>query len=382
MSTPATAPHEAILRAIGNPLMVVGADDVVEYGNDAAEVFFDLSRAGLARRKITELVPFGCPLLALIAQVRQRGAPANEYGVSLKTPNSEDAGPVDVQVAPMADAPGAVLVFLTARAMAIKIDRQLSHRDATRSVVGLASILGHEIKNPLSGIRGAAQLLQASTSEADRDLPRLIVDEVDRICRLIDRLEVFTDDRPLARRPVNIHQVLDRVHNLARNGFARHIRIVKEYDPSLPSVLGVSDQLIQVFLNLVKNAAEAVGPAGADLGGDALITLRTGFRPGFKLSVPGTPDRVNLPLEFIVADNGPGMPDDILATLFDPFVTTKATGSGLGLSLVAKIVGDHGGVIECSSGNHGTRFRVLMPMHERDTGHKSGANGQIGSKEQ
>ncbi|MFV2091535.1 MAG: nitrogen regulation protein NR(II), partial [Hyphomicrobiales bacterium] len=198
-------------------------------------------------------------------------------------------------------------------------------------------------------------------------------DEVDRICRLIDRLEIFTDDRPLELRPVNIHQVLDRVHDLARNGFASDICIKKIYDPSLPPVLGAPDQLIQVFLNLVKNAAEAVGPKGANLGGEAVISLRTAFRPGFRLSVPGTHDRVNLPLEFIVADNGPGLPEDIRPNLFDPFVTTKATGSGLGLSLVAKIIGDHGGVVECTSDQHGTAFRVLMPMHENAASGKPGS---------
>ncbi|MHA1544832.1 MAG: two-component system sensor histidine kinase NtrB, partial [Alphaproteobacteria bacterium] len=285
-------------------------------------------------------------------------------GIDLGTPLGGGVGPVDVQVAPMPERSGAVLVFLTTRAMAVNIDRQLSHRDATRSIVGLASILGHEIKNPLSGIRGAAQLLGASVAATDQDLPKLIIDEVDRICRLIDRMEVFTDDRPLSRQPVNIHQVFDRVHQLARTGFASGIRFVEDYDPSLPLVLGNQDQLIQVFLNLVKNAAEAITSKDANLGSEGVISLHTAFRPGVRLSVPGTHDRVNLPLEFIVADNGPGVADDILPNLFDPFVTTKTSGSGLGLSLVAKIVGDHGGVIDCTSDQNGTRFRVLMPMHE------------------
>ena len=360
--------HDLLLAALPHPILVLGPDNRVVYANAAAEGFLSTSAAMLKRMTLEEVVAFGCPLSALVEQVRATMQTVNEYGIEMVTPRLPAPKLVDVYSGPLPDQPQHVLVMLQQRTMAQMIERQLTHRAAARSVSGMAAVLAHEIKNPLSGIRGAAQLLEPGLSDDDRALAQLICAETDRIKGLVDRMEVFGDERPLAREPINIHDVLDHVRRLSESGFARGIRFAEDYDPSLPPVPGNRDKLVQAFLNLVKNAAEAIGE-GAEQG---RIVLQTAFRPGVRLTVPGTDMRVSLPLMIQVEDNGPGVPDHLKPHMFDPFVTTKRTGTGLGLALVAKIIGDHGGIIECDSEPKRTVFRVLLPLQVRTRDPKAG----------
>ena len=347
----------ALIAALPMPVVVLDSDNRFRFANHDAEQFFGISASSLAHLTLGDLVPLDNPIFLLIDQVRRVGATVADHDMTLESPRLNKPG-LTVQGSPLLGEAGSVILVLQDASAARSLDRQLGFRSAARSVAGMAAILAHEVKNPLSGIRGAAQLLEASVHPDDRELTVLIRDEADRIRALVDRMEVF-GEKPVTFAPVNIHRVLEHVRRLSQSGFAEHIRFVEVYDPSLPPVLGNRDQLVQVLLNLVKNASEAVGGAGE-------ITLTTAYQQGVRLAVPGSNARVDLPLVVAVRDNGPGISDDIRPHLFDPFVTSKPSGSGLGLALVAKIVADHGGLIEVDSRPGRTEFKLHLAMHPDD----------------
>jgi two-component system nitrogen regulation sensor histidine kinase GlnL len=344
----------AILSALPLPAVVLDADNRFRYANNAAELFFQLSFPSLAALRLSDLLPEDSRLFGLLGQVRAQDAQVVDHDLTLESPRLHRRG-VTAHGAPLPEMPGCVVLTLQDGSKAQMLDRQLSSIGAARGASAMAEMLAHEVKNPLSGIRGAAQLLEAGVSEADRELCVLIQDEADRIRGLVDRMDMFSD-RPVELAPVNIHQALDHVRRVALTGFASHLRIVEDYDPSLPPVWGNRDILVQILLNLVKNAAEAVDP------GNGEIVLTTAFHHGVRIAVPGSRERVHLPLQVIVRDNGPGIPEPVRGTLFEPFVTTKRGGQGLGLALVAKLVSDIGGLIECDSRPGRTLFRISLAM--------------------
>jgi two-component system nitrogen regulation sensor histidine kinase GlnL len=347
---------DSILNALPSAVVVVDGDFVILHVNNAGEQFFRGSASHLTGQKLQDMVSPNSPLFVLIRQAREGGHPVTEYHVTLSSPRIGHHF-VNVQVSPVADVSNVVLVSIQEQSIAAKIDRQLTHRGAARSVSALAAMLAHEVKNPIAGIRGAAQLLEQTVGQEDKALTRLIRDEADRVCALVDRMEVFSVGGPLEREAVNIHEVLSRARMLAQSSFGRHLRFVENYDPSLPAVYGNRDQLTQVFLNLVKNAAESAPVSGGE------VVITTAYWHGVRFAVPGSQSRVHLPLMVSVQDNGEGIPEDLKPHLFEPFVSSKPRGRGLGLALVAKIIGDHGGVIEFESHPKQTVFRVMLQMY-------------------
>ncbi len=353
----------SLLAALPLPVLALSAENEIDFANPAAEQFFAASLSGQRGLTLDSLFGQYSPVIELVNVARRADHSVAQSDLPLDLPRVGERL-VSLTAARLPEAPHLVVLTVEPRGIARKLDSQLSRHNAARSVSAMASILAHEVKNPISGIRGAAQLLESELSQESRPLAELICSEADRIADLVDGMELFADDRPIARSAVNIHEVLNRVRRLAASGFAKDCRILEVYDPSLPAVLGNRDHLIQAVLNLVKNAAEAIASSEVGRRGDGSIVLRTRFEHGLRLALPGGGQRVDLPLTVWIQDNGPGIPDDMIEHLFEPFVSTKAGGRGLGLSLVAKTLRDHGGVIEVDSRPGRTVFRLHLPQAE------------------
>lgn len=348
-----------VLDATPFAVLAIDRDDQVLFANHAAQDLFLLSTALIERTGLETLLAPASPVFDLIGRARREVSPVSGREIALEGPAR---GPVIVDVtATPADDGDTVTLVIRVQGRARAISERWTQSSAARSVAGLGQTLAHEIKNPLAGIRGAAQLLMRTAPPEELPLAQLICDETDRIRRLVDRMESIGEPGLVVRKPVNIHGVLDRVITLAKAELPHGVTIQRRFDPSLPEIGADSDQLIQAFLNLVKNALEAVARRGDDAG---LVSVATAWRPGVRIrSASG--GWATLPLEVSITDNGPGVAEDLREHLFEPFVTTKTSGGGLGLSVVAKIVNDHGGAVEFESEPGRTMFRALFPIERR-----------------
>ena len=341
---------QALLAALPYAVFVIGPEGRIEEVNAAAEMLFNQSESHLVGRSLAETVDLPARFIEAV------DTPFAAHDIELTLARGEKVR-IDVTGTPLPDPPGWRLMTFSGGTPAHRMEQTRLAR-ADRSAEHVAAILAHEIKNPLSGVRGAAQLLEGQQrSKKAQALTTVIRTEVDRIAALIDQMQGFTDTRAIPCAPQNIYAVLDHVTSLFASGIGQDVVIRTDYDPSLPDVLVNRDALIQVLLNLLKNAAEAIDSA------DGKIRLTTAYRHGVSVVLDGGGARVALPIEVCVIDNGRGPPADLIDNLFAPFVTSKASGRGLGLALSDRLMRNMGGLIQFSREEAPPRtiFRLLLP---------------------
>lgn len=343
-----------IWASLPTPALVLDASDRIAAVNPEGELFFNLSSRGLVGTALGQRIGVSVDLTPVLARLRAAASAHVVNDVTVQRVDLPDAV-CTLQAAALAEAAGEVLILFTPRDLMDRLGRAGSSRSAARAAIGMAEMLAHEIKNPLAGIAGAAQLLSMNLTPEDQELTGLIVDETRRVVKLLEQVEQFGDTRPPDCRAVNIHDVLDRARRMAGMSYAARMTITEDYDPSLPATWGDADQLVQVFLNLLKNAAEAAP------GGQGRIRLHSFYDHALRLRGPDGQGRA-LPLQIEVIDDGPGIPPALAETLFDPFVSGRENGTGLGLALVAKIIADHGGWIGVESRPGRTAFRLSLPV--------------------
>ena len=347
----------ALWSSLPVPALLLDADDVIVSSNPAAESFLNMSAKALTGQRLWEKVMIDAPLEAPFARARKNRTSLFVNDVDV---GGGERPPMlcNLQFAPLQGTEDAMIVMISPREIASRINQNHSSEKAAKSAIGMAEMLAHEIKNPLAGITGAAQLLSMGLSAEDQEMTDLIVEESRRIVKLLEQVEQFGNLRPPVLKPVNIHDVLDRARQSAAVGFGAHMLFIEEYDPSLPQTMADADQLLQVFLNLLKNAAEANKSGGA-------IRLHTFYDASLRVRrSDGT--QASLPLQIEIIDDGPGLPPAIADDIFEPFISGKENGTGLGLALVSKLIGDAGGWISVDSVPGRTVFRISLPLAPKD----------------
>jgi two-component system, NtrC family, nitrogen regulation sensor histidine kinase GlnL len=347
----------ALWASLPLPALIIGPDGRIVDVNPPPETFLNASAKSLSGQPLLDRLSIDAPMEDAFARTRAHLSP---LFISEADVTTGERAPVQcaLQLAPLQDSPGHILLLISPREIADRLGRAMHITSAAKSAIGMAEMLAHEIKNPLAGISGAAQLLAMGLSPEDQELTDLIVEETRRIVKLLEQVEQFGNLRPPARRVVNLHDALDRARRSALVGFGAHMTIIEDYDPSLPPTFADPDQLMQVFLNLLKNASEAAGATGGTIRLHTFYdhSLRRRRKDG-----TGAP----LPLQVEIIDNGPGIPAEIAADIFEPFVSGRENGTGLGLALVSKIISDHEGWISVDSAPGRTVFRISLPLAPR-----------------
>ncbi|MBU1281745.1 two-component system, NtrC family, nitrogen regulation sensor histidine kinase GlnL [Celeribacter baekdonensis] len=338
-------------------LMINEADQIVEI-NSSAELFLNASAKSLKNVPVFDKLAIDAPLEEAFSRVRRDNSAMFINNVDVSGGN---AAPVqcNIQIAPLQGVEDWLILLMEPRQIADRLGRSHQVKTSARSAIGMAEMLAHEIKNPLAGITGAAQLLSMSLTPEDLELTDLIVAESRRIVALLEQVEQFGNLRPPEKRPINIHDLLDRARKSAELSYAASMKFVEEFDPSLPPTFVDGDQLLQIFLNLFKNASEAAGKTGGT------IRLRTFYDLSLRLRRKDGSGAA-LPLQVEIIDDGPGLPPEIAADIFEPFVSGRENGTGLGLALVSKIISDHEGWISVDSVPGKTVFRISLPVAPRD----------------
>ncbi len=346
-------PPDATWLALPIPGFLVGPQNRIQSINPAAEVFLNLAQKSLTGRDLAQCLKVDGDLNVNLDRARAGQSVLFHHDVSISRGNGELAL-CDMQIAPLGDTPETMMVLLHPRQIKGRLGRALQGNSAAKTAIGLADMLAHEIKNPLAGISGAAQLLSMSLGKEDQEMTDLILQETRRVVDLLKQVEQFGDLRPPNLKPLNIHDLLERARMSAALGAAANMTFLDQYDPSLPLTSGDSDQLLQVFANLFANAAEAAGKSGGT------ITIRTYYELGLRLRSENGGRAVPLQIEII--DDGPGIAEAMLEFVFDPFISSRENGTGLGLALVSKIIADHQGAIVVTSRPARTVFRISLPV--------------------
>jgi len=347
-----SATDAAVWASLPVPAFLIDGQDRITAVNSAGEGFLNASSKSVAGMPVWDQIAIDAPIEEAFARARANGTPlfVNDIDVG-----SGDRAPLQcaLQIAPLQGHPGTMILMISPRELAGRMTQNHSVKSAAQSAIGMAEMLAHEIKNPLAGITGAAQLVSMNLPAEDLELTDLIVTECRRIVKLLEQVEQFGNLSPPELRAVNLHDVLDRARRSALLGFGAHMTIIEDYDPSLPMAHGDPDQLLQVVLNLLKNASEAADPKGGT------IRLRSYFEHSFRLRRADGSGK-SLPLQIEIIDDGPGLPDNIRSDIFDPFVSGRENGTGLGLALVSKIISDHDGWISVTSVPGRTVFRLSL----------------------